>query len=68
MAAAPGELQGIFLSNLKRFTIPIPHSVDSTEKHDPMLTREPYTIALTSKTLYLAVQNTTAHVWTTPVP
>jgi hypothetical protein len=65
---APGELQGIFLSNLKRFTIPIPQRVDPSEKYDPALTDGPYTVALTRKTLYLAVDNTTAHVWTTPLP
>lgn len=66
---APGELQGIFLSDRKRFSIPIPQSVDPSAKYDgPGLTNDPYTIALTSKTLYLATENPIAHVWTAPLP
>jgi hypothetical protein len=61
----PGHLSGVFTPSLRRFTIAVPRTVDPQAAGEQFVNGHEYGLALTARSLYVAVGDT---VWTATVP
>jgi hypothetical protein len=61
----PGHLSGVFAPSLRRFTIAVPRTVDPQAAGEQFVIGHEYGLALTARSLYVAVGDT---VWTATVP
>jgi hypothetical protein len=64
--SAAGRLGGVFLKRIQRFQITVPPSVDPSARQLQFVRADPYTLALTTKMLYLGTPSGT--VWAAPMP
>ena len=63
----PGRVTGVFLPSLKRFTIAVPAKVDPSASSSQFVRQDPYTLALTTHTLYVGVGLGGPTTWTMPI-